>query len=211
MQWARKIHCVKDVQNTKQNEPRNEFIRCWKSWVGRPSSWERQHMLNELARAFGVGRLGDITHHSPVYIRGNLVENDHHSINTSSNKEFYSVWWSRTTSRTGVENLFGKSFEKSFEEVIREFIRGSCSRIHSRNSFENSFEEVIRESCSGNSFRKFIRVTWARSCGQPRWGRSVEPGEVVWRPRWGCSTELGELMWRPDWSRVGTRVNTLGE
>lgn len=52
------------------------------------------NMLNKSVWALGAGRPGDITRHLPVYISGWFVEENHHSIITSSIKEFYSAWMS---------------------------------------------------------------------------------------------------------------------
>lgn len=67
------------------------------------------NMLNESAWELGAGQSGDITHHPPIYISGRFVEENHHSINMSWNKEFCVVWMSLHNGR----NSGGKLIQKS--------------------------------------------------------------------------------------------------
>ena len=102
------------------------------------------NMLNELAWALGVGRPGDITCHPPIYISGWFVEENHHSINRSSNKEFRGMWMSPHNG----QNLVGKLIQKS--------------------QVKNSGEKVVQKTQVKNSCRKLVQKARARSSDRTR-------------------------------------------
>jgi len=152
------------------------------SWVGRPSSWARQHIVNELAWALGMGRLGDITHHLPVYIGGCLEANDHHSNNTCSKKEFCSGWMS-----------LHDGWNSGVKLVQKSRVRNSGEKLRQKTCAENSGEDELER---GHFWAKSFRPNSGEVVGRKlRRGHRVENlGEVIWANRARSSGDPGEVV-----------------
>jgi len=162
-------------------------LRGWSHELGGPTLHSGEgNMLNELAWALGMGRLGDITHHPPIYIGGCLEANDHHSINMSSIKEFCSAWMSPHDRPNSGEKLVQKSrVRNSGEKLVQKTrVKNSCRKLMQKTrvrSFRQDMGEVVqaelRQGHSGrtqarsfrqNSVEVVGQENRARSFGQPR-------------------------------------------
>ena len=91
--------------------------------------------MNESTWVLGVGRLGDITSHPPVYIGMHLWRQWHHSINTSSIKKFCNAWMSLHDRRNSGEKLVQESQ-----------VKDSSEKLGQKTNAENSGEKFVQET-----------------------------------------------------------------